>query len=98
MPPICWPCSRPRNCSASSSAVDGASVLIRQCSVSFSPSKTPRTVLVLPTSMVSSMTSSLPQVHRDVERRRGVGERADGQVVDAGGGHLGGSVEGEVAA
>src|SRR3954468_13468362 len=99
-----WWASSPRSSNAVSSAVARASVLIRQDSTSFSPSKQPMTVLVLPTSMVSSMVQPLaswgrlrswggPQVDADVEHRCGVRECADGQVVDAGRGHCGGAVE-----
>src|SRR5260370_5245904 len=48
--------SRPCRITASSSAVRTGSVAMRQCSITSSPSNTPSTVLVLPTSMVSSMT------------------------------------------
>src|SRR5215467_12259371 len=47
--------SRPCSTTASSSAVRTGSVAMRQCSITCSPSNTPSTVLVFPTSIVSSM-------------------------------------------
>ena len=95
------PCSSPRNISASSSAVERASVFTRQDSTSFSPSKTPRTVLVLPTSMASSMSDlrggRQAQVEAEVEHRRRVGELADAEEVDAGLGVRPGDGEGQPA-
>src|ERR1044071_4076270 len=48
------PASSPRNINPSSSAVDRASVLIRQLCTSLSPSKVASTVLVFPMSIQSS--------------------------------------------
>src|SRR3954447_24711517 len=92
--------SSPRSSRAISSAVARASVLMRHDSTSSSPSKQPMTVLVLPTSMVSSMVLAsgscvAPQVDTDVEHRRGVGERTDRQEVDARLGDGAGPVEGQ---
>src|SRR5260370_19228423 len=50
---------RPCSTTASSSAVRSGTVAIRQCSITRSPSNTPRTVLVFPMSMVSSITGPL---------------------------------------
>src|SRR5262249_8268372 len=47
--------SRPCSTTASSSAVRRGPVAMRQCSTTCSPSNTPSTVLVFPTSIVSSM-------------------------------------------
>ena len=84
MPVTSMPASSPRNVSANSSAVLRASVLIRHEWRSVSPSKTPRTVLVLP----MSIASSIYDIQADVEDGGRVGERADGEVVDPGLGDL----------
>src|SRR3954451_7677325 len=80
------PASRPRKSSPSSSAVDRESVLTRQLWTSLSPSKVASTVLVFPMSMQSSTRLSfhrLGEIHRDVQDRRGVGQAAHREVVDA---------------
>ncbi len=50
--------SRPCSTTASSSAVRSGTVAIRQCSITWSRSNTPSTVLVFPMSMVSSIGPS----------------------------------------
>src|SRR5580693_2271166 len=52
--------NRPCSTTASSSAVRSGTVAIRQCSITWSPSNTPSTVLVFPMSTVSSMSGGLP--------------------------------------
>src|ERR1700728_561096 len=52
--------NRPCSTTASSSAVRSGTVAIRQCSITWSPSNTPSTVLVFPMSTVSSMYRRLP--------------------------------------
>src|ERR1051326_5400757 len=90
------PCST----TAISSAVRAGSVAIRQCSTTSSPSNTPSTMLVLPTSIVSSMALLTGDDHGDVAARAAIspcssvvvggswGGRAQGQggVVDEAGG------------
>ena len=56
---VLW-ASRPCRITASSSAVRTGSVAMRQCSTTSSPENTPSTVLVFPTSIVSSMMSPPP--------------------------------------
>src|ERR1700755_2351615 len=85
-PSLSVSCSSARYVRASASAVSRASVFTRQDSTSFGPSKTPSTVFVLPMSIVSSPALVLPQVEGDVEDLGRVGQRADRDVVDAGGG------------
>src|ERR671921_255995 len=58
------PASRPRNINPSSSAVDRASVLIRQLWTSLSPSNVASTVLVFPMSMQSSTDLSSSTARR----------------------------------
>ena len=80
-----WPASRPRSVSAISSRGAAGVGLdpprVRACR---RPRTGPSTVLVLPTSMVSSI-SRAPSGPSPMSRTRGrVGERADREVVDAG--------------
>src|SRR3954453_13982264 len=91
MPETGMSASSPRNVSASSSAVVRASDLIRQECIIVSPSKTPMTVLVLPTSIARSMAAL--DVQPDVENRRRVRQRAHCKVVDAGPGDGAGVLE-----
>src|SRR5215469_4350308 len=82
--------SNPWISTASSSAVRTGSVEMRQCSTTSAPSKTPSTVLVLPTSMVSSILlpvscerclAGLNKVEADVQCGRRVGKRSHRKVV-----------------
>src|SRR3954453_2837455 len=82
MPETGMSASSPRNVSASSSAVVRASDLIRHECTIFSPSKTPMTVLVLPTSIARSMAAL--DVQPDVENRRGVRQRTHCKGVASG--------------
>src|SRR5579863_7507566 len=68
-----WP-SRPWRMTAFSSAVRSGTVAIRQSSTTSLPSKIPRTVLVFPTSMASSMALLV-----GVRWRRRPDEAADGR-------------------
>ena len=74
--------SRPVTSKPSSSAERRGSVASRQCSTMRSPSKSPSTVWVLPTSIVSSIGTPRSSVHcsqvdTDVEHRRRVCQSTD---------------------
>src|SRR5690349_4604931 len=71
------PASRPRNISPSSSAVERASVLIRQLWTILSPSKVARTVLVFPMSMHSSTGGAYPGKSKPFD---GTGTGADNRT------------------
>src|SRR3954451_11991990 len=93
---LCW--TSPWSTTAISSAVRRASVLIRQCSMTSSPSNRPSTAWVLPTSIVSSIRSPLDEVKADVERRRRMRQRSYRKVVDSGLGHISGPVQRQATA
>src|ERR1700684_3364124 len=76
--------NRPCSTTASSSAVRSGTVAIRQCSITWSPSNTPSTVLVFPMSTVSSMYGRLPLLDGTGQHHRHV---VDEPGAAHGGGH-----------
>src|SRR5665213_3311255 len=96
--------SNPVNNNPSSSADRRGSVASRQCSTMRSASKSPNTVWVFPTSMVSSMNAfprasqQRSQICTDVEHGRRMRQRTDGEEIDAGCGDVSRGRQGDAAA
>ena len=92
-------CSSPRSSTAHSSAVRRSSVATRQWSTHVAVVEQAEDGVAVADVGGEQRPDrrSRPQVQADVEDRRGVGERADRDEVDAGRGDLAGPLEGEPA-